>query len=210
MLRKWIKEKNFIDIPNDVETKLMTQEKQGHTAILAAIDGEEVLLSWYTAKNFDTVTDDRIAYASRGSTSSVHRAATRNGLALETHSKLLWYPLLLLFAGVLVAMFGIADTVKGEAHLTVFTLKRMGLDVILLTGDNKKTAASIARQAGITRVFAEVLPSHKVSKIKRLQREGHKVGSMILFDLVLTVRKRESFLTCPLSCGRQYIIMQSL
>ena len=83
---------------------------------------------------------------------------------------------LLAVEGRLALMLAVSDTVKSEASLTVYALKKAGLDVILLTGDNDKTAKAIARQAGIGRVYSQVLPTQKVAKIKSLQEKGHKVA----------------------------------
>jgi Cu+-exporting ATPase len=73
-------------------------------------------------------------------------------------------------------VIGVADTVKEGSIAAVAALKDRGLDVVMMTGDNRTTAAAIARQVGIGRVLAEVLPEHKAREVKRLQDEGRVVG----------------------------------
>jgi Cu+-exporting ATPase len=78
--------------------------------------------------------------------------------------------------GELAGVIAIADTIKPEAVEAVTELKRLGLEVAMLTGDNRRTAEAIARQAGIDRVLAEVLPEQKTREIQRLQKEGRRVA----------------------------------
>jgi cation-transporting ATPase V len=75
-----------------------------------------------------------------------------------------------------VGVLAVADTVKDDAAAVVQQLHAMGLQVALITGDNAPTAAAIAKQVGIDRVLAEVLPEDKVTEVRRLQDEGRVVA----------------------------------
>lgn len=78
--------------------------------------------------------------------------------------------------GVVAGILAVADTLKPEAVEAVADLRQRGLDVVMITGDNPRTAQAIATQAGIERVLSEVLPDQKVEAVKALQAEGGAVG----------------------------------
>ena len=80
--------------------------------------------------------------------------------------------------GQVEGMLAIADTLKSSSPVVVKALQRLGLEVVMLTGDNRATAQAIAQQAGIQRAFAEVRPDQKAAQIQALQQEG-KVVAMV-------------------------------
>jgi Cu+-exporting ATPase len=80
--------------------------------------------------------------------------------------------------GKVEAIMGIADAVKPSSLVAIRALQKMGLEVVMLTGDNRRTAEVIAREVGLKRVFAEVRPDQKAATVEKLQSEG-KIVAMV-------------------------------
>jgi Cu+-exporting ATPase len=78
--------------------------------------------------------------------------------------------------GLPAGVIGVADPVKPEAIEAIARLRQLGLEVVMLTGDNEQTAAAVARQVGLSEVWAGVLPAGKAARVAERQRQGHKVA----------------------------------
>src|SRR5262249_50716389 len=78
--------------------------------------------------------------------------------------------------GQAAGLVAVADTIKPSAHETIRHLTEQGIEAVMITGDNARTAAAVAQALGIARFFAEVLPADKARHVKELQAEGKRVA----------------------------------
>ncbi len=126
--------------------------------VRAVVDGREVLIG-----NRRLLDDAGIA------TSELNAEMDRLAEAGRT-------PMLVAVDGKPGGVIAVADTVKEDSAAAIATLRALGIKVAMITGDNARTAAAIARQVGVERVLAEVLPEHKAMEVQRLQSEGGVVA----------------------------------
>jgi len=139
-----------------VETPSRFEAVPGH-GVKAVVGGRTVLVG------------NRTLLSGNGVTPELDRAAER----LRAEAKTALY---VAVDGRTLGLIAVADRIRPTAHVAVRTLHDLGIRVMLLTGDNRATAAAVARTLGIDDVRAEVLPSDKAAEVRRLEQQGHRVA----------------------------------
>jgi Cu+-exporting ATPase len=128
----------------------------GH-GIIAAVDGRRVLLGNKRLMDMHEIALNDLSTATR----------------LEQEGKTV---MLVAIDHTFAGLIAVADTLKPTSAAAVAAMHKLGLEVVMITGDNQRTAEAIARQAGIDRVLANVLPGDKAAEVKKLQEEGKLVA----------------------------------
>ncbi|HEY3408498.1 MAG TPA: copper-translocating P-type ATPase, partial [Propionicimonas sp.] len=137
------------------------------------------------AAEFDSVTGQGVGARLHGRTVLVGNArllvgeGVDPGVLVADHDRLAAdgkTPVLVAIDHRAAGVIAVADVLKAGSIAAVAALQLRGIEVVMMTGDNRTTAAAIARQVGIRRVVAEVMPEHKALEVKRLQAEGRIVG----------------------------------
>src|SRR3972149_195271 len=129
----------------------------GH-GVIAQVDGRRVVLG-----NLKMMNKENIALGNLGETAAKLADDGKTPMYVSVDNKA---------AGIVA----VADTVKEDSAEAIKVLQKMGIEVVMITGDNRRTAEAIARKVGIARVLAEVLPEDKAQNIQQLQAEGKKVA----------------------------------
>jgi len=150
-----VRKAKLTDVAVGPATGFDTIEGKG---VRAVVEGKDILIgkkTWLQENGINTAdTDERI-------------------IELEQAGKT---AVLVSIAGKTAGIIAVADTLKPSAKKTIEHLKRMHMQVVMLTGDNERTARAIAREVGIDRIIAGVLPQDKAQEVARLQHEGRTVA----------------------------------
>ncbi len=152
---------NYVGSNNVLEVTQF-EDKSG-LGIKATVDGHEVLIG--TQKLMDQENVTRCADLTRLSEELKQKAQTVSFVGIDKRN---------------VALLGISDSIKEDSRKTVEQLKEMGIIPVMITGDNQVTANAIAKELGINKVLAEVLPEDKATKVKELQaRDAKSIVAMV-------------------------------
>jgi P-type Cu+ transporter len=174
-------ERNLLQIAASVERN--SQHPLGQSIVTKAHDND---IKLYDAEDFNTSVGKGVSATFKGTNVLIGNRTLleennilisnedeENISKIEENGKTV---VLISINGILSGILGVADTLKENTPHAIRELKKMGLKVAMITGDNRRTAESIARTIGIDKVLSEVLPEDKSAEVKRLQDKGEVVA----------------------------------